>query len=218
MQASRSCVPHQFAQSPPHAIPLDGVADLARDRKTDAPTRLVHSPARLQQECFAGGSCSGSGSAKVRSAPQPIHVEQRLNGKPRPLRTQSLASPRAARRHNLPAAFGRHAGPEAMAAFAHQLAGLIGSFHETVSAGALGAGPVAPTTARKRGIGAAYTGAPPSRQRNRPCARRHAARHRKPGLLAVFARLRPYSSTAPVAVTPPRRYVCYKICVTRPRL
>ncbi len=44
-------------------------------------------------------------------------------------RTQPLAPVRATRRQHLAAAFGRHAGAKAMAALAHQFAGLIGPFH-----------------------------------------------------------------------------------------
>jgi len=43
--------------------------------------------------------------------------------------TQALAAPRAPRGKNLPAAGGREAGTKAVAALAHQFAGLISPFH-----------------------------------------------------------------------------------------
>jgi hypothetical protein len=158
-QAFRARKPHEFAQSAPDPVALHGISDLPRHCVADAYPVFVGAPARLQYECIAAGPHSGSGSAKIRSAFQPVHMlNNARTGKPRPLRTESLASPGPPRRHNLLAAPGRHTGTKTMAALAHQLARLIGSFHEIVSADALGPGPAAPTLARKRAFGAAYTG------------------------------------------------------------
>jgi len=84
-QALRARKPHQFAQPAPDAVSFDGVADLPRHCEADARAVLVHAPPRLQYEPVAGGPYSSGGSAKVRSALQPIHVEQRLNGKVAPV-------------------------------------------------------------------------------------------------------------------------------------
>jgi hypothetical protein len=74
-QVSGAGEPHQFAQPPPDAVAFHGIADLPRHCEADTHAVFVDAPLRLQYERIAGGPHSGSGSAKIRSALQPIHVE-----------------------------------------------------------------------------------------------------------------------------------------------
>ena len=77
--------PYQFAQSAPDSVAFHSIAHLPRHCEADAHAIVVRAPPGLQYECVAGSPQSDSGSAKVRSALQPIHLEQRLNGKGAPV-------------------------------------------------------------------------------------------------------------------------------------
>jgi hypothetical protein len=90
-------------------------------------------------------------------------------------RTEALAPARAPRRKHLAAAFCRHPGAKAVAALAHQFARLVGPFHGVCLRYAPGVGPLADRSGQSnansmcgRAIGAAYTGALPARQCDRP--------------------------------------------------
>ena len=131
VQTSRDREPHQLPQAPPHTVALHGVADLPRYRKSDPHFTFGGALACLQHKRPAGRPHSSGGSAKVRSALQPLHGRTMLEREKHPSRTKALASVCPPRRHNLATALGRHAGAKAMAPFAHQFARLVGSFHES---------------------------------------------------------------------------------------
>lgn len=76
---------YQFAQPPPDAVALYRIADLPRHREADPHGIFIGTPPGLQYESLARRPHSSGGSAKIRSALQPIHVEQRLNGKLAPV-------------------------------------------------------------------------------------------------------------------------------------
>jgi hypothetical protein len=74
-------MPHHFAQAPPHAIALHGIADLPRYGEAD-PRRFVFvfavmtglgTLACLQDEGAGRRSRTLGGSLKVRPALQPLH-------------------------------------------------------------------------------------------------------------------------------------------------
>jgi hypothetical protein len=65
--------PHDLPQPAPHAVTLDGIADLPRHRKADARRPIIGAAARLQHKRPAGRPGAGCGSPKVRSALQPLH-------------------------------------------------------------------------------------------------------------------------------------------------
>ncbi len=72
--------PHDFPQAPPHAVSLDRIADLLRDREAAPRRALIGALARLQHESGGrepGSRCRGQ---KVRPLPQPFHASMRAAG------------------------------------------------------------------------------------------------------------------------------------------
>jgi hypothetical protein len=67
----------QFAQAAPHAVALDGIADLLGDRKSDPRRPGLGAPVRLQDEGAYRCACTSCGSfrggPKIISAFQPLH-------------------------------------------------------------------------------------------------------------------------------------------------
>jgi hypothetical protein len=65
------------AQAPPHAVALDGIADLFGDCKSDPRRPGLGAPSRLQDKCACRGSRASCGSLgsrpKITSAFQPLH-------------------------------------------------------------------------------------------------------------------------------------------------
>jgi hypothetical protein len=73
LEPSRVRKPHDFAQSPPYAIPLDRIADLLRHRKADPWRSCVDTRPSLQYECRRGGPGARRGAEKIRPLPQSFH-------------------------------------------------------------------------------------------------------------------------------------------------
>src|ERR1700690_3184487 len=65
--------PDNFPQPAPHPVALDGIADLARYRETDADAGFVAAPTRLQRECAGRRPRAMGSGAKVGPACQPLH-------------------------------------------------------------------------------------------------------------------------------------------------
>lgn len=192
--------PHHFAQAPPHPVALHRIADLPRHRKADARRTVLGAAPRLYRERRAGRPHSGGRSAKVGPPSQAFHrgslrsslgsslgasfgqAGARLSG------AEPLAPAGATGRQHFATALGRHAGAEAMPAFAHQFARLVGPFHgidlrkgarpglHSVGRRSIGhrfRQPVGQVDGRqwkvsRCAIGAAYTQALPARQCERP--------------------------------------------------
>ncbi len=123
--------PHHFAQPPAHAIALDRIADLFRNRESDPDRATVAAIARLQNESCRRDLDPARGCDEIRSFPEALHRGRRPDGAEWAAGSsaQTLATARAARSDDLAAALGRHAGAKAMPALAHELARLIGPFH-----------------------------------------------------------------------------------------
>jgi hypothetical protein len=129
---------HHFTQAAPHAVALHGISDLPRYGEPDAHRVTIGAAACLQHEsCRRRPHCTG-GCPKINPALQPLHGTQAWLGRLQPEQvsaeatqsgTQALTPMSAAGCHDLPAAFGRHAGAKAVAALAHQFTRLIGPFH-----------------------------------------------------------------------------------------
>jgi hypothetical protein len=69
--------PYDFTQPAPHPIALDRIADLPRYREPDASGAVVFAPARLQYERAGRCPCAARSGAKVGSARQPLHGNNR---------------------------------------------------------------------------------------------------------------------------------------------
>src|SRR5215813_12224790 len=72
-QSSRVRKPHDFAQSSPYPVPLDRIADLLRDRKTDPRWTAIGALAGLQHEGRRGGAGARRDAEKIRPLPQSFH-------------------------------------------------------------------------------------------------------------------------------------------------
>lgn len=119
--------PDDLAQSTPHAIALHGIANLPRYGEAHAHrTTFFLATTRLQHERAAGRPHACRSGAKIGPAPQPLHG---ISGNGARSRAKPFAAAGAPRREHSAAAFRRHPGAKAMAALAHQFAGLIGPFH-----------------------------------------------------------------------------------------
>jgi hypothetical protein len=128
---------HQFAKPAPDAIALWGVAVLFGNGETD-PDRAAVVAANalavkaLQDERGTIHPRAIGNGEEIRPLPQPIHDEIPKRGSGSG--AQTLAAAGAARRQNLATAGSRETGPEAVAALAHQFAGLISPLHGFFSA------------------------------------------------------------------------------------
>ena len=120
--------PHDLAQAPAHTVALDRISDFFRNGEAD-PDRTGFSPVtRLQDQSGGRNLDSARSGQKVRSLPEALHCHHdglAAAG----LSAQALAAAGTARGDDLAAADSGHAGTEAMAALAHELARLIGPFH-----------------------------------------------------------------------------------------
>ena len=121
--------PHNFAQSPPHAIALHRIADLLRHRKADPWRPCVVSRAGLQHERSRGSPGTGRDAEKIRPLPQSFHG----SGPPAGSGAEPLPAARPSGIEHPATALGGHPAPETMAALAHQFARLIGPLHEVFS-------------------------------------------------------------------------------------
>jgi hypothetical protein len=123
--------PHDFAQSTPHAIALDRIADLLRHRKADPWRTCVGARTALQHKGRRGSPGTRRGVEKIRPLPQSLHGSgpaSRSSG------AEPLPAARPAGIEHLAAARGGHPAPETVAALAHQLARLVGPLHDMFSA------------------------------------------------------------------------------------
>ena len=64
---------HQFAQTTPHAVALDGVADLPRHGKAYARRACLIAPPRLQHKGCSGRSCTTRRSLEIAAASEPLN-------------------------------------------------------------------------------------------------------------------------------------------------
>jgi hypothetical protein len=122
----------RLAQAPFGAVAFDRVADFlaAGESDPDARVRGFGGVRRLQYEAGCGPFAPGGGDPEKFRAPlQPPDVipHNAVLGR------QALAALAAAIGDDAASADGRHAGAEAVAAGANQLAGLISAFHGTNS-------------------------------------------------------------------------------------
>ena|SRR6476646_2026090 len=122
----------QFAKPAPDAIALGGVAVLFGNGEADPDRAAVVAAAALQDERGTIRPRAIGNGEEIRSLPQPIHNEIPKRGSGSG--AQTLAAAGAAGSQNLATAGGRETGPEAVAALAHQFAGLISPLHGFFSA------------------------------------------------------------------------------------
>jgi hypothetical protein len=72
--------PHHLAKPPPHAIALDGIADLLGDRKPHSHRSILAPIQRLQHKTADGSPRAGRGGQEVCALPEAFH---RRRGGPR---------------------------------------------------------------------------------------------------------------------------------------
>src|SRR5450755_3662652 len=97
----------------------------------DPDRAVIVATAALHHKGSAARPCAIGNGEEVRPLPKPIHDE--ISGKPGS-GAQALAAPGTARGEDLAAAGRGEAGAEAVAALAHQFAGLISPLHGPYSA------------------------------------------------------------------------------------
>jgi hypothetical protein len=124
---------HQFAKPAPDTIALGGGAVLLGNGKTDPDRTFIVAAAALQDESRAVYPRAIGNGEEIRPLPQPIHDEIPKRASPGS-GAQTLAAASAAGGEDLAAAGGGEAGTEAVAALAHQFAGLISPLHGFFSA------------------------------------------------------------------------------------
>jgi hypothetical protein len=117
-----------FAQAPPDAVALDGVADFLGYCEANADGALILTFAGLQNKCRRRNLDAGRSGQKIRPLPQTLH-RSRADMQPALSGAEALAAARAASSHDPAAGFGGHAGAETVTALTHELARLIGPFH-----------------------------------------------------------------------------------------
>jgi hypothetical protein len=123
---------HQFAKPAPDTIALGGVAVLFGNGEADPDRAAVVAASALQDERGAIRPRAIGNGEEIRPLPQPIHDEIPKRGSG--LGAQTLAAASAAGGEDLAAAGSGEAGTEAVAALAHEFAGLISPLHGFFSA------------------------------------------------------------------------------------
>ena len=123
---------HQFAKPAPDAIALGGVAVLFGNGEADPDRAAVVAATALQDERGTIHPRAIGNGEEIRSLPQPIHNEIPKRGSGSG--AQTLAAARTAGSENLAAAGGGQARAKTVTALAHELAGLIGPLHGSISA------------------------------------------------------------------------------------
>ena len=116
---------HDLLEPASYPIAFDRGSNLSGNGEPHTARGLIPPPADLQHEARGRRLDPGRGSEEIGSPPQPLHPGSGA---------EAFAAMRPAGCDHLAAARGSHAGPEPMAALAHQLARLIGPFHVAVSA------------------------------------------------------------------------------------
>ena len=127
LRQKRGMSAHEVAQSPPHPVAHNRIADLARDREAE-PSRGTIAPfSCLQHERPGRNLRALGGGEEIRPLLQTLHWVCRCAA--RASGAEPLASTRAPGAQHLAATFGGEAGAETVTALAHQFARLIGPFH-----------------------------------------------------------------------------------------
>jgi hypothetical protein len=132
LQKRGAISPHHLAKPAPNAITLHRRSNLLGDGEANPNRTWIATIASLncKSRCRDPDSC-GSGD-KISPLPQSFHRESALFGVSG---AQALAAAGAASSENLAAAGSGETGAEAVAALAHEFAGLIGPLHGSYSAG-----------------------------------------------------------------------------------
>jgi hypothetical protein len=125
---------HQFSKPAPDTVAFRRGSILLGNGEAYPNRTIVVASAALHDKSGSAGPRAIGNGEEVRPLPKPIHDEISLRAAQPGLGAQALAAARAACGENLAAARRGEAGTEAMAALAHQFAGLICPLHGSFSA------------------------------------------------------------------------------------
>jgi hypothetical protein len=128
--SSAAGMPDDLPQAPAHAVALDCAPHLSRDGETHPDWSAVAAIERLQHKGRSRDSATPGNHEEIGTLPQSFHRSDTSD----PSGAQAFATLPSARRNDLATSFGCHPGTKAVAALAHDFAGLIGPFHRCFSA------------------------------------------------------------------------------------
>jgi hypothetical protein len=129
-KASAAEKPDNLPQAPAHAVALDRAPHLSRDGETYPDWSAIAAIERLQHEGRSRDSVTLGNHEEIGTLPQSFHN----GGTPDASGAQAFAAEPSARRNDPATSFSCHPGTKAVAALAHDFAGLIGPFHRCFSA------------------------------------------------------------------------------------